>query len=55
MLTTFGATALGLASPAGGAVAPPSGGGGSLADYALVTSGVVLNAATAIRIVEPTP
>lgn len=38
MLTVLGATALGLASPGAGAVAPP-GGGGSLADYALVTSG----------------
>ena len=55
MLTTLGATALGLASPVGGAVAPPSGGGGSLADYALVTSAVVLNASTAIRITEPAP
>lgn len=55
MLTTLGATALGLASPAGGAVAPPSGGGGSLDGYALATSAVVLNASTAIRITEPAP
>lgn len=55
MLTTLGATTFGLASPGAGAIAPPSGGGGSLADYALVTSAVVLNASTAIRIAEPTP
>ena len=55
MLTTLGVTALGLASPGASAVAPPSGGGGSLADYALVTSGIVLNASTAIRVTDPTP
>lgn len=51
MLTALGATALGLASPGvGAAPAPPA---PSLADYALVTTGVVLNASTAIRITEP--
>lgn len=51
MLTALGATAFGLASPgAGEAPALPA---PSLADYALVTTGIVLNAATAIRITEP--
>lgn len=49
MLTTFGPVPFGVAS-AGLAYA-----GGTPGTYALVTSAVVLNAATAIRITEPAP
>lgn len=52
MLTTFGPVPLGVASSIVAPIAPPV---PTLTDYALVTSGIVLNAATAIRITEPAP
>jgi len=49
MLTTFGSAPLGVVSS--GLVYP----GGTPGVYALVTPAIVLNAATAIRITEPSP
>lgn len=49
MLTTFGPVPFGVVSPGVTSSTP------ALTDYALVTSSIVLNAATAIRITEPAP
>lgn len=51
MLTAFGPTPLGVVSPPAAAAAA----GSTLSGYALVTPGVVLNAATATRVTDPTP
>jgi hypothetical protein len=55
MLLTFGASPFG--TPGGEASASPGGGGGvSLVGYATATTTAgPINAATAIRVVEPTP
>jgi hypothetical protein len=54
MLLTFGASPFG--TPGGEASAAPGGGGVSLVGYATAATAVgPVNAATTIRIVEPTP